>query len=476
MPRFNTRTPTLTRTTNLAGGPAFVESPELELASLVLTSFVKDQFYRSADDSIERLRVLIESLKDKRFAAKVAIYARREFHMRSITHAVAGHLATMVKGEQWTRPFYRDVVERVDDATEILSFYLSTYGEPVPNALKDGLAQAIVKFDAYQLAKYRAEGKSVSLVDLCNLVHPKPTDRNREAFATLMKGELKSTETWEAQLSKAGQDADEENPESDLKAVAWAGLLESGTIGQFALLRNLRNIVQQAPAMVPHAEALLLNEKRIAQSKILPFRYATAIDELVKVGGSGRLATATAHAMELSLKNVPTLPGKTCVVLDCSGSMLGKPAEIGQIFAAVLYKANDADMVLFSDKAAYVQPLVINPTYTIARSLPNAAGGTNLNAVFTTLDKPYDRIVILSDMQSWMSPQVPQAEFEAYCRKFSCRPHIYSFDLQGYGTLQFPEPKVYALAGFSDKVFDLMAILEQDRMALVNAIEAVPIG
>ena len=36
-------------TTNLAGGEAFVETPKLELATLLLTSTLGDQFYRSAN-------------------------------------------------------------------------------------------------------------------------------------------------------------------------------------------------------------------------------------------------------------------------------------------------------------------------------------------------------------------------------------------------------------------------------------------
>ena len=40
----------------------------------------------------------------------------------------------------------------------------------------------------------------------------------------------------------------------------------------------------------------------------------------------------------------------------------------------------------------------------------------------------------------------------------------------------FPERNVYALAGFSEKVFDVMALLERDREALVHEIEAVKLA
>lgn len=50
---------------------------------------------------------------------------------------------------------------------------------------------------------------------------------------------------------------------------------------------------------------------------------------------------------------------------------------------------------------------------------------------------------------------------------------MYSIDLAGYGTLQVPEKDAYCLAGFSDKIFDLMKFFEEDKDALVNTIKAI---
>jgi hypothetical protein len=106
------------------------------------------------------------------------------------------------------------------------------------------------------------------------------------------------------------------------------------------------------------------------------------------------------------------------------------------------------------------------------------AGGTNFHDIFDRADKVYDRIVILSDMQGWMPGSyatggTPTEAFANYRRRTGGDPHVYSFDLQGYGSLMFPERNVYGLAGFSEKVFDVMALLEQDRDALVHEIESV---
>ncbi len=55
-------------------------------------------------------------------------------------------------------------------------------------------------------------------------------------------------------------------------------------------------------------------------------------------------------------------------------------------------------------------------------------------------------------------------------------PCVYSFDLKGYCTLQFPQERVYCLAGWSDRVFDIMQKLDADPQALVREIEAVPLA
>ena len=45
-------------TINLAGGEAFQESAELELVSILLTSMVQDQFYRSGNQTLDRKSVV----------------------------------------------------------------------------------------------------------------------------------------------------------------------------------------------------------------------------------------------------------------------------------------------------------------------------------------------------------------------------------------------------------------------------------
>lgn len=472
-------------TTNLAGGRAFQQSAPLELASLILTSFAQDQFYRKADDSFNRLRALIAALPDPRFAAQAALLARNEFGMRSISHVVASELAPFASGKPWGKRFYDRVVHRPDDMLEIIAYYAARNGgnvHPLPNAIKKGFALAMGRFDAYQLAKYRGGGKTVKLVDVLNLVHARPVPRNADALKALASGELRNTDTWEAKLSQAGQASECEAEKDALKAEAWRDLIREKKLGYFAAVRNLRNIIEQAPDMIDDVCAILTNEAMLRKSLLLPFRFYTALNELPTGGGeaSRKAAIALNQALDMACANVPKLAGKTVVALDESGSMMDisnpkSPAIIGSLFAAVLIKALGADLITFSVSGRYRNYNPLDSTLTIMETILKGLtlGGTDFRAPFQAMTRAYDRIIFLSDMQGWVGYDPPIDTLNAYKRLFNCDPYIYSFDLAGYGTAQFPERRVYALAGFSEKVLDIMGLLEQDPQALIHRIEAV---
>jgi hypothetical protein len=518
MSKFNTKSVSVVQeeVTNLAGGKAYAESLELEFAALLLTSFVEDQFYRDKAGPLDRVNELLDQGVAPEFAAKAAVYARDRFNMRSISHVVAAELAHRVKGAEWMRPFVRNVIVRVDNMLEIVAYYEAKYGrKPVPNALKRGFRDAFDKFDGYQLAKYRGETRDIKLVDVVNLVHPEPTDKNREALKQLVDGTLRSTETWESRLTQAGQESEPGVDTAELKAEAWADLVRSRRIGYMALVRNLRNIIRDAPEAVDEACAMLVQPELVRKSRLLPFRFVTARDALeaqaasdarkpsipfwqslkalfapepprdepVEVDANTKALLAINQAAELALSNVPRLEGKTLVVVDESGSMTwGKrPIEIAALFAAVMLKVNpDAELMMFAGDARYVSVDTSATTLEIQRQIKGRAttGGTNFDAIFNRANGAYDRIVILSDMQGWMSSTdykggAPTVAFARYRERMDADPVMFSFDLQGYGSLMFPERNVYGLAGFSEKVFDVMALLERDRDALVHEIEAV---
>ncbi len=488
MSRFATK-PTTNRTqpttSNHAGGDAFEQSARLALTSLVLTSVLIDKAYRSGGEELGTVADLLQQLdakSDLEFAAKLALYARHEHGLRTITHVLAGEIALFEGSYPWRRAFLDKIVRRPDDAVEIVAYVRTKRGEGMlPNALKRGLGAALVRFDEYALSKYNQKGKSFGLIDLVNLCHPKAPKKH--PIHLLMTGKIANAMTWEMLLSEAGAAKDP----TKAKAAAWKKILAEDQLGYMACLMNLRNIVEQAPASLSAALAIITDEKLIKKSLLMPTQFISAAKAVAEINGPGVRETLAAinTAVETALDNVPKLSGRTLIALDASGSMNGRASErytcfeIGALFAAVLYKANrDTDFMYFANDGKYMSFDAEQKLLPLREQLVQKRidGGTNFHAIFQTANRAYDRIVILSDMQAWMATgewqrSTPQESLAEYRKRTASNPAIYSFDLQGLGTAQFPENRVFALAGFTDKVFTVMGTLEKDRKALVHEIE-----
>lgn len=459
MARFNQSTKSQTKTTNRAGGVAYEQSDKLKLASILLTSFLKNQFYRNAKTTTKEIVDLAHKVEPL-FAAKAAVYARNVFGMRSVSHVVAGELTAPLSGQEYAKRFYEKVIFRPDDVTEILSYVKGN----VSHAMRKGFRKALERFDDYQIAKYKGNGKNIKLVDAVNIVHA-----HSPSISRLVSGELKPAETWETKLSKAGTSDNKD----EAKAEVWHELLRERKIGYTALVRNLRNISTQAPELIDVACELLRDEKLIKKSKIFPFQLLTAYNEMT----DRKLLAALSDAIDLSCQNCPKFEGDTLIAVDMSGSMGGKPREIASLFAAVMYKAMNARILMFDSQSEEYIANPLDSVMTIAKNMPFRGGGTAFSAIFNGLNgTKFDRIFILSDMQSWgeryyWGGNVKEL-FNEYRRKVNPETKLYSFDLQGYGDMQFPEQNVFCVAGWSDKVFDVIEKLESGK-SLVKQIEEV---
>jgi 60 kDa SS-A/Ro ribonucleoprotein len=478
-------------TVNRAGGESYTLDARLSLVTLLASSFAMQQYYSSAGEQVERIGQLVETLVesgDARFAAKAALYSRNELGMRTTSHVLAAELARLVKGQRWTKHFYHKVARRPDDVCEILAYYIVTHGKPIPNSLKRGLGQALAGYDAYRLGKYRRANAEFSLVDAVNLCRPPHTPQ----LAALVNGTLEAPDTWEVGLTQAGGD-------EEAKSQVWAELLREGKLGYFALLRNLRNICQQAPEVLDLALEQLVDSERIRRSLVMPFRFYTAAQQLMADGVPNKVIAALATALEHSVANVPVFEGNTLVVIDRSGSMdsaLGgsqhtQLAEAAALFGVTLAKRNPdgVEVMIFGNTAVYV-PLnlndsVVSLTEYVGKRLNFGGGyrggatwdsvghGTNFHAALELANKRYERIVYLSDMQGWVGYNAPTGTLRQYEQRHNAKPYIYSVDMAGYGTSMFPDERIFTLAGFSEKLFDVMAMLEQDKQALIDKIEAI---
>ena len=298
------------KTENAEGHVAYAMDDKSKLVTMVLTSFFNEKkFY--GDNSTEMEQLISKVIQqDAKFVSNLAVYARRVFHMRSVSHVMTAYLAHEPNGKPFARKSVKGVSLRGDDVTEILSFYLEKFGKPIPQSLSKGIADVLKGFDEYTLAKYAGNKKAVKMKDLIILCHPKPQDETQaDLWKRCIEGRLSTPETWETQLSQKGNTTE-----------TWESLIDSGKVGYMALLRNLRNIIKANPANIEKVYQTIENPEAVKRSKQLPFRFLSAYSEIERLHQK-RALDALENAMLASLENLPQISGKTVIAIDVSGSM-----------------------------------------------------------------------------------------------------------------------------------------------------------
>ena len=517
MSKYNeTKTITATVTTH-QGGQGFQHKPEHELMSL-LANGISNTFYEKETDQDKRLVNAIQQV-DPELVAKMLVYTRAVLGQRSVTHRGAVALLSNLTGKEWgkflfskrdRRANFGGLIYRLDDMLEITACYFAhNPGKPLPNALRKGFKSVLENSDEYSLAKYQGKDKKVSLVDLVNLVRPKPQGKEQEElFKKLMTGGLKQFNTVEDKNTKAGQDVaakvkagelDEEQAKVELskaKEDNFKGLIEDKIIGYLALLRNLRNILLNTKdqQLIKDTCTALTNQTMIQKSLVFPHQIDLALEVLIdefKMSVSSDFVTALNSAYELAIPNLSEIGavGKTAVVFDSSGSMTTK-IEIGKgkngsqgaidkasLIAATLAKGIKADVYTFDTSCRVVNYNPSDSINTIKNNFRHGAlgGGTDFGCIFNALNQHYDRVFIISDMQG--SDDISRASsFQAYKSQFG-EPYIYCINLCGYATTMFNpnNKKIAQIFGYSAEIYEIIKKVEIDYNVLLNDIKAINI-
>ena len=192
-----------------AGGRARRFTPEMELKRALMNCLLwEDQFYEDGVAIAERIQALVPKVDPAR-VAQLAIEAREQMKLRHAPLLVVREMARHEKHRVLVADTLAQVIQRPDEMTELLAIYWADAlgpqqqrkRQPVSAQVKKGLARALTKFDAYQLAKYDRDG-AVRIKDVLFLVHAKPKDADQEkVWKQLVDGELASPDTWEVSLS-----------------------------------------------------------------------------------------------------------------------------------------------------------------------------------------------------------------------------------------------------------------------------------
>lgn len=385
------------------GGPARHISVYDQLRRSVMACFLWESgFYEDGVSIAERIRDLVHKA-DPRDVSNLAIEAREQGRLRHVPLLLVRELARHPqKNVIKLADTLSRVIQRPDELCEFLAIYWMEGKQPLSKQVKLGLAWAFRKFDAYQLAKYDRDN-AIKLRDVLFLCHAKPKDGDQaELWKQLIDGKLPVPNTWEARLS-SGED----------KAAVFADLIQNRKLGYMALLRNLRNMEEAGVDRSLVSSAIV---EGAARSKALPFRFISAAK------AAPNFEPELDAAMTLALGALPSLSGRTVILVDVSGSMswgvsgksdltmLDRGAALAALVAGV---AEDFQVLTFSQQVVTVPPrrgmALID---AVKNSQPH--GGTYLGAAVNAVNEkiPYDRLIVFTDEQT--ADRVPNPAGRGY--------------------------------------------------------------
>lgn len=496
--KFNIFKKTASIVKNYEAAKAYKLSPEMELYSAVATAGLNDTFYEKDADRLERIRELIVK-NDPEFVGKLAVYTRKEMYMRSIPMVLAVELAKANSGNALVAKTVRGVVKRADEITELLAYYqLANKRSGVKKLnklskqIQKGLSVSFNQFDEYQFGKYNRDA-DVKLRDALFLVHPKAKDEAQQVlFNKIAANELAVPFTWETELSALGQlKYENEKAKAAALTAKWEELIDSNKIGYMALMRNLRNILEAnvSAAHVAKVCSYLSNENAVANSKQLPFRFLAAYRE-VKVLRSEfvtMILNALEDAVVASVKNLKGFDASTNVLIACdvSGSMQKSVSAKSKV---LFFDIGLMLGMLMQSKCKRVVTGMFGDTWKVI-NMPNRGILSNVDEYYKregevgyatngykviddliTRKVIMDKIMLFTDTQMWDSnfgSSSLEKSWKAY-KAIAPQAKLYVFDLAGYGNtpLKLQNNDVCLIAGWSDKVFDVLDAIENGSSAI----------
>ncbi len=484
---------------NYEGERAIRLSPKMELYTAVVTAGLGGYNYTTEEDRHERIRLLIPMV-DPIFVAKLAVYARTKMYLRSIPLVLVTELAKIHNGDSLVSKTIVKVIGRADEITELLACYVamnkrSGYKKlnKLSKQVQKGLADSFNNFDEYQFAKYDRPAE-ITLRDALFLVRPKAASEEQQLlFDKIADKQLNTPYTWETELSELGQKSFSNKKERDAAfRNKWEELVSSGKLGYMALLRNLRNILENevSAECIQIVGSRIRSKHEVTRSKQLPFRFLSAYREIRKV--KSEYSSFMLECIEEAAKHsVSSLKGfdlntKLLIACDVSGSMyapLSKKSSIRYydvgLLLGMLMNSKSKNVVtgIFGDKwkeFALPSSQILANTEHLNRIEGSVGYSTNGFKVIESLikkEKVMDKVMLFTDAQMWDSTgsgKKFQNLWKTYKATIAPDAKLYLFDLTGYGNvpLKIDGVDVFLIAGWSDKIFDVLCALENGESSL----------
>lgn len=320
--------------TRLAGGygpyAAKQDAESLLRRSVMACLMWEDNFYEDGALNAENIKQLVPLVRPQ-VVFDIAVEARTKQKLRHVPLLLAREMARSNIHKWMVSRLLPKIILRADELAEFLAIYWQDGRQPVSKQVKLGLADAFRNFDAYQLAKYNRDN-AIKLRDVAFIAHVKAGSDNiqsdifgrniarlvnkkyypdstksarfpvKEAYGLRAYEPLPAPDTWEVSLS-TGKD----------KRETWTRLINDHKLGALAFLRNLRNMDK---ANVPY-DTVAYGFQTINPKWLLPLNYMAAAT------AAPNWQREIENLMYAGFSGWPKLPGRTILIVDVSGSMMG---------------------------------------------------------------------------------------------------------------------------------------------------------
>lgn len=525
-------TPSATPDTRTAlGGEGWTRTPYGELYLTAIGAFITaGKHHENATSRVARVGKLARAIALEedgvQWLTDMVRYARTVGNIRDsgIVIAVEATAARVEAGLiAGTRHLVNAACGRADEPGKLLTMWIVRYGQDmpeeetvrpggvfprVPNALKRGLADAVIRlYDEYSLLRYDTPSADRRFGDVIQLVRPRAESsaqsqlfkwamerartgwkdgarrlpgrmlqmirarRELEAVPLAARRALVSERVgvpFSQRLKDAGASwewvsgwlADGEG----MTAEVWEALAPN--MGYMALLRNLRNF-DQAGISADAANAVatrLADPAQVAKSRQFPFRFLAAYRAS---SDSLRWGLALEQALSASLSNVPVLKGRTLICIDRSPSMFpgyhfstSSDSEISLADQAAVFgcalalRAENATVVVYGGTSRVVEVPKGAALLKFVDGLGGAIDYTDTKGAVRSHFSGHDRVIVVTDEQS--STADASAPVPANVP-------VYVWNMAGYGAGNMASGvnNRHTFGGLTDDSFRMVTVLEE---------------
>lgn len=515
-------------TLNEANGRAYAFSPEHALAQYAATGTFNQTFYAHEVEQLQKVLDLASRV-DPAFVAKTAVYCREQGSMKDVPAFLTAFLAAK------DVRLLALVFPRVIDNGKMLRNFVQIVRSGVIGRKSFGsapkrLARAWFASRAPEVIFRQSLGSAPSMNDVIKLVRPSPklangeSDVVREALYGYLIGKDVPVEklppivqSFEAFKRGEGDIPDvpfEMLTALDLNTERWTAIAQRMSWTQLRMNLNTlhRHGVFADAEMVSFVASRLSNPELVRRARVFPFQLLAAF-KAAQSNLPAELTMALQEAMEVATSNVPKVEGKIFLCPDVSGSMQspvtgfrkGATSKIrcvdvaALVSAAFLRRNTSAEVIPFSDDVVKMprRPNPLDSVMTNAQYLASLpSGGTACSAPLRHLNEQRargDLVIYVSDNESWADfargndakrglasrlgigtrPTVMAEEWDRF-RERNPNAKLVLIDLQPYGSTQMHErADVLNVGGFSDSVFDVIALFAKGELAAEHWVSVI---